>query len=400
LVANAAGVPGTERSRIVETGGIKVGLFGLVDPEGIQVAGVTVEDPVAAAQREAQALRGKGAELVVALAHLKRPAARKVAHAIGEGIVIAGDEVGDDGGAPEQVGGAIVIAPADQAQRAARIELTVAGAPSLQLVESPAQRAQALAKAKDKLAQARALIEKLAKDPKADPDFLATQRALAAKLDGERAALEQPQAAPPASYAVAELVPIKRRLARDPKVQQAMKELDRAVGEANRKAGEAHPVPPPGKGEPRYVGIEECELCHQPAVDFWKKTVHARAWQELVAVDKQWSFDCIGCHVTGYGQPGGSAVAHVDKLTDVQCEVCHGPASLHAAKPKKVHLAMPDEGRCKDCHTKDHSDTFQFTAYLRDVLGPGHGAKRREKLGDGPTGQALRKAALEKAKGE
>jgi len=75
----------------------------------------------------------------------------------------------------------------------------------------------------------------------------------------------------------------------------------------------------------------------------------------------------------------------------VQCEACHGPGSLHAAKPKRVKVPVPAPGKavCDTCHTPEHSDTFQLEAYLRDVLGKGHGEKRRAALGDGPTGRAL-----------
>ena len=156
------------------------------------------------------------------------------------------------------------------------------------------------------------------------------------------------------------------------------------------------------KGEPGYAGGEECEDCHKKAVDFWKTTVHAKAWTELVDVNKQWSYDCISCHVTGYGRPGGSSMAHVSDggrdLTAVQCEVCHGPGSQHNEAPKKVHLRNPVEADCKDCHTKEHSDTFQYEAYLRDILGPGHGEKKRAELGPGVTGHDLRHGAIERAK--
>ena len=57
----------------------------------------------------------------------------------------------------------------------------------------------------------------------------------------------------------------------------------------------------------------------------------------------------------------------------------------------------PPESLCKTCHNKEHSDTFEYQAYLRDVTGPGHGEEFRKELGDGPTGLELRSAALEKA---
>src|SRR5205085_10310562 len=106
---------------------------------------------------------------------------------------------------------------------------------------------------------------------------------------------------------------------------------------------------------------------------------------------KQYNYDCTGCHVTGLNKPGGANLATVEKqaLADVQCETCHGPGSIHVAEagleePKTLTLA-PDDRFCADnCHTKQHSDTFQLQPYLRDVLGKGHGEKRRKQLGDGP----------------
>ena len=108
------------------------------------------------------------------------------------------------------------------------------------------------------------------------------------------------------------------------------------------------------------------------------------------------------CHVTGYGEVGGSSLGHTDRLRDVQCEVCHGPGSQHVAgegleEPLALHTETP-ASVCTTCHTEQHSDTFQYQAYLRDILGPGHGAAAREKLGDGPTGHSLRSAALAKAR--
>jgi hypothetical protein len=130
--------------------------------------------------------------------------------------------------------------------------------------------------------------------------------------------------------------------------------------------------------------------------------VHASAWHTLVAGKKQNDYKCVGCHVTGYGQVGGSSLGHTDRLRDVQCEVCHGPGSTHVAAegledPPAVSRATP-ASTCTTCHTEQHSDTFQYEAYLRDILGTGHGAPARTKLGDGPTGHTLRTAALARAK--
>ena len=95
----------------------------------------------------------------------------------------------------------------------------------------------------------------------------------------------------------------------------------------------------------------------------------------------------------------------------MQCEVCHGPGSFHVATPeapakggkaggaRHIRLQSPEE-ICGKCHTPEHSDTFDYVAYMRDVLGAGHGPKAREALGDGPTGHELRAAGLAKAGGK
>ena len=54
---------------------------------------------------------------------------------------------------------------------------------------------------------------------------------------------------------------------------------------------------------------------------------------------------------------------------------------------------------CQQCHSPEHSDTFDYAAYLRDVLGPTHGPERRAALGEGPTGRELRAAGLAAAGG-
>jgi hypothetical protein len=179
-----------------------------------------------------------------------------------------------------------------------------------------------------------------------------------------------------------------------------MRQLDRKVAAINLKA--ASPPPPPEPGRPYFVGDRKCIACHKAAVTFWKDTVHAHAWQTLVDGGKQNDFKCVNCHVTGYGEVGGSSLGHTDHLRDVQCEVCHGPGSKHVAEegleePLSVHTQVKVDV-CTNCHTEQHSDTFQYEAYLRDILGKGHGPGARKKLGDGPTGHELRTAALARAK--
>src|SRR4029453_311368 len=78
----------------------------------------------------------------------------------------------------------------------------------------------------------------------------------------------------------------------------------------------------------------KCGGCHKSALAFWKKTVHASAWKTLVEGGKQNDYKCVSCHVTGYGQVGGSSLGHTDRLRNLQCETCHGPAPAPPPPPR------------------------------------------------------------------
>ena len=192
--------------------------------------------------------------------------------------------------------------------------------------------------------------------------------------------------------------------ASDADAAAALRRYDDWVATENQKRFAGVQAPKPARGEASYVGSEQCEACHAEASEWWAKSRHAEAYATLVKVNKQFDLSCVGCHVTGFREPGGSEVVENTKLQNIQCEQCHGPGSLHVAVPEK--RGKPNAIRretavdvCKQCHTPEHSDTFDHAAYLRDVLGPGHGAERRATLGEGPTGRELRAAGLAAAGG-
>ena len=92
--------------------------------------------------------------------------------------------------------------------------------------------------------------------------------------------------------------------------------------------------------------------------------------------DKQFSLNCVSCHVTGYGQPGGATVTHNmgGALVNVGCESCHGPGSAHNEDPASAPLpADVPETTCVTCHNAEHSDRFQYRAYREAIRAPGHG---------------------------
>ena len=396
-------------SKLIDVGGAKAGVLAVIAPGA--VAGISLSDPIAAGKQAVAQLRGQGAQVVIGLvqAESKKDAVKLVRDIGGIDLAIAGlglaaPEPERTESEPQKVGDGWLVVPANRGQIVARFEVALRGPGPLADAIGPGAAAAKIAVLDRQLAELDADLQAFASDKTADPAFVARKQQERAERAAERDRLKtHPLVVPPhGSYFTLEQVRIHKALACNAQVQDAISAFFRQSGEANVKAAAKVAVSPPPRGQASYTGTESCTDCHADQVAFWKKTVHATAWQTLVDRGQQFDLDCIGCHVTGWDRPGGSNLGHNDKLRDVQCETCHGPGSIHVArggleKPFAIKRG-PDSDLCaSQCHTREHSDTFQLEAYLRDVVGPGHGEDRRKKLGDGPTGAQLRKAALDKA---
>jgi Cytochrome c554 and c-prime len=399
-----AGAPASlAPSELKTIGGVKIGIFGVADSELATRIGARADEPVAAAKAEVGRLRGAGAELVIALCPLDRPAARRLARAAAPDLIVVGKQVGAGQARAEQVGSSFIVAAAEEMARVGRIDFVLRGGAG-PLVDAGGPDAAAMRRVEIDAAAAR-LDEELnrwsASSAGADPAFVAAKRREREALEDEKKELNRPWTPPAAgSYFTNRLIPLRRSLPRDEQTAAAMRKLDAQVAAINLRS--APPPAPPEPGRAFYVGDAKCGACHKGALALWKTTVHAGAWKTLVDLGKENDYKCTSCHVTGYGQVGGTSLGHTKGLRDVQCEVCHGPGSIHVAEkgleePASMHTQTP-ASTCTGCHTEQHSDTFQYEAYLRDILGTGHGAAARAKLGDGPTGHALRSAALARAK--
>jgi hypothetical protein len=210
---------------------------------------------------------------------------------------------------------------------------------------------------------------------------LAARRTDLEKLRQERARLEQRTPPPSSSDGVRYLVrEIRDSLGDDPRIAARMGAYYRRVNDHNRTAFADRRPPPVAAGQPSYVGQDACSTpeCHQAARKFCDTTPHARAYESLVKELKEYNLECVGCHVTGYGRPGGSTVTFNQNLRGVQCEECHGPGSLHVARPNDkglVVLKTPPELCTERCHRPPHVVGFDAEAKLELELGPGHGAR-------------------------
>jgi len=108
-----------------------------------------------------------------------------------------------------------------------------------------------------------------------------------------------------------------------------------------------------------FLGAELCARCHKTEFDQWKTTAHSIAWQTLVDNKKDADPNCIGCHVVGYKQNGGFQTgADAERLSNVQCENCHGMGTRHEAFAKE-HKAVAKE-TCMNCHNAERDPDFNF----------------------------------------
>ena len=381
----------------------KVGVTTVVDPKAPGADGLgTVADPSAAAKSAVAAMKKDGAQFTVVMAQGDRAFGESL---VGEGIdmvVVAVPEGAERErvGAPAvKIGSTYLVEPGTQLQTVT--ELVVSVDPKVGAV--PTVSAWEVVPPKTaltrELARVDERLEKFKADPDADAGFIANLEAERARLQAQ---LEGKAEGP--AQGVFDQVKVTCKLPVDTEAKQALASYDERVAAQNKERFTGVKPPAPAKGEAGYVGIETCSDCHDEAVEFWKTSRHASAYETLVVDNKQFDLSCVGCHVTGFRKPGGSEVVENAGLIDVQCEVCHGPGSLHAEDGgddlSLIKLDAPAELCAGECHTQEHSDTFEYEAYLRDIVGPGHGEERRKALGDGPTGHELRAAGLAKAGGK
>jgi 2',3'-cyclic-nucleotide 2'-phosphodiesterase (5'-nucleotidase family) len=376
------GSPPFASSVVRDVGGVKVGFVGCgqVSPgEGSP----RVEEAVKLGAQQAE---GHGANVLVALVAVGRGEAKRIADAIPEltavvvGSATARGDANTSAPQPERVGDVLVVQAANHLQSVAVLDLyvrepVVAGK---LLSFSDATGLELARKREDLRQRIDELHVKIAgweRDKAIRAIDLDARRVDLAKLEAERDALDQK--APPASgsffrYAVKEM---RESLGKDPAIEAEMRAYYKAVDDHNRVAFADRLPPPSGPDQATYVGVEKCSTCHPGPRQVYDATSHAHAYATLSTQFKEFNLECVSCHVTGYGKAGGSTVTHVEKLKDVQCEVCHGPGSKHVLDPSDHTrmIAKPETSMCLGCHHPPHVEGFDPLAKMKEILGPGHG---------------------------
>jgi len=384
-LAGAAGAPpfgGDGNAVVRELGGIRVGFVGYGQRQQTP-ASAGAEDVI---KRGVEEAKKQGAEVLVALAAVGRGEAKRIADAVPEltaVVVGAPRSTGDSNTAPppgEQVGNVLIVQAANHLQSVAVLDLYVRETPVPGHVIAFADATgMELSRKRDEL---RSRIDELhvkiaawERDPAVAPADVAARRDELAKLEAQRDALDTKPPPAKGSFFRYRLQEMRRTLGKDPAIEADMLAYYKAVQEHNRTAFADRLPLPAGPEQATYVGVEACASCHPAPLDVWRTTSHSRAYATLAQQFKELNLECVGCHVTGYEQPGGSTVTHVDKLKDVECEVCHGPGSRHVQNPtdRTRIVAIPPPSRCVECHHPPHVEQFDPVAKMAEILGPGHG---------------------------
>jgi hypothetical protein len=369
---------------VVDAGALHVGIVGVADWEGVD--GVHPPADVQAALAAAvQAARSEGAQVIVALVDGSRRDARRFASAIdGIDVVVSGG-LDEDEAHPPSENGAIVVSAGRQGQGVGILELRGIGQSGPWVDVSTWSRTLERDRHVHEAETLRARIAEWERDGTTSQDDLATQRQRLAQIEHDIAA----SAAAPDAHGrtfEARYAELPHDGPRDGNVRALLEQYDQRVNEHNRVAFADRTPPPVAEGAPHYVGSRRCGDCHAEAYAWWQTTLHGHAYQTLVDAHKEFNLSCVGCHVTGYEQPGGSTVTHLGDegvLQNVGCENCHGPGSAHSAVPTgdaggvdagsvAIRRDAPEEV-CQRCHTPEHSDRFTYEGYRRMMMAPGHG---------------------------
>lgn len=97
----------------------------------------------------------------------------------------------------------------------------------------------------------------------------------------------------------------------DPKLADLVARFGAALGDQPRP-GADWDARMPCTGS--YVGSEVCLLCHRKEYYAWLAGAHAGAYVTLLQAKHSRDPNCLGCHTTGHGQPGGYAPDRVQPL--------------------------------------------------------------------------------------
>jgi len=252
--------------RVLDAGGIKVGVFALYSDRfelGPAADSLVVLDPENAAQSQVTALRNKGAQVVVLLAQMGRAGGEDLVSTVpGIDVVVLGHDV------PvyelgRRIGGTMASYAGEQGQHLGVLRVALAS--------------------NGKVADAVCSVASLGPEVREQPVMFKAVKAF----------------------------------------EDAYNERMRVEERSARLDVDDDPVD-------HFVGEQVCARCHATESQQWRTTAHSLAWETLQRVKKDATPECIPCHVVGYRKAGGFETGvRSPQLVNVQCENCHGMGTQH-----------------------------------------------------------------------
>ena len=365
LLADAPSLPvlSPKQKRVHEVGGVRVGLVSVgSEPDALPVA-----------ETNAKALVAEGADIVVALVVGDRRQAMRLAGIAAIDFVVLGGIDEDTPRAPRGSPNGWVLHAGRQGQHVVLVDLRIGTGEGWDNA-SGWSRDNARASLDREIADLATKIEAWRADEKTAQSDLAAQEQRLKSLRDERAALDG-ATKPSARSFDAKRVTVNTDIDTSLPINALIVAHDKKVNAHNKTALADLKPAPVAKGQPAFVGSNACASCHAAAFAWWKGHPHSHAYRTLEKRYKEYSLDCVGCHVTGYNEPGGSTVTHnLDgALADVGCESCHGPGGNHVKAGTAKMILNPSEAMCVTCHNEEHSDKFDYVPFRETLLVPGHG---------------------------
>lgn len=386
--------PKVETTRVVERGGVRVGVTGITvfgtaavsvgEPDNQRELPLEQTDPIAALRDASKQLDEQGASVKVVLLSAPRGQALRLLEAVPEfDVAIIGKpkDAGENNDAPtppELVGSTLVVQGPNHLQAMPIVDLFIRGdkgrrgefsdATGIRTEERKMTLKSRIEELEGRLEQWRAAGTVRA------ADLAAREKDLAAMRE-ELQSLPQPVTPKTGNFFKYQLREVREGVGSEETVFAQMRSYYKQVNDHNRIAFKDRKPVPPEKGKPSFVGGEKCVSCHEEAMAFWKTTQHAQAYKTLEDDFKEFNLDCVSCHVTGYDMPGGSTVTFVEGLKDVQCEACHSAGSIHVREEDSAFITLtPPESLCSKCHHPPHvADDWDVKAAWKKIIGPGHG---------------------------
>ena len=379
-IRDGATVSGSEGCVLTNAGGVKVGICGI----GSQLTSALThpDDLLNNLEEAAKELETKGARLSIAMLNAPSGTAAIVAQRISsfQVIIVGGTSerslgADSDGAEPQLVGSTLILEPPNHLRGLVAVDFTVIGE------KYSFQDGSGIGRDEERVEVAHRIVDlaervQVWKNQNQDKSLLAAREADLKRLQQRYFELSKPVELPKVSYFTIQTFAIGNGVPGDPAVRTTLDELGGRINLNNREKFSGRKAPPATEGQPTFVGVDACETCHPNATKFWRSTHHATAYRTLVNKDRQYTLECVGCHVTGYEQPGGSSVTDVAELQDVQCETCHGPGSVHSKTTSKDTITRkPDQQLCANrCHHSPHvAPTWTVTEAWPKILGEGHG---------------------------